>query len=252
MLKKEYELAKGSIPYAIEQDKMTLSKIYPDARFEGKYVLFIVFDLCWQYSYQDITGIIKIQTHEGKISMPNVKVRNIYPSGNIFTCCLKVSKLVCDMGVPLIFDSFEDLSNINRLECRWEIDAGDADAYFQVEYDVSFEWKYGNRIYVIKSSEVDVEYLRTNEAIKSIYQGKRKFEEYEKVLHIRNHPEDEKILSTVIRDKHGLMSKDEIKSIFCGNVSKEEYKEHPERKFSVDYFYAKERLIPAMASGMLI
>ena len=252
MIKKEYELAKGSIPLAIEQDRLILSKMYPDASLENKYVLFIVFDLCWQYSYQDITGIIKIHTHDGKISMPNVKVRNIYPSSNIFTCCLKVSKSACNMGVPLIFDSFEEMSNIKKLECRWEIDAGDADAYFQIVYDVSFEWKYGNRIYVIKSSEVDVEYLRTNEASKSIYQGKRKFEEYEKVLHIRNYPEDEKISSTVIRDKHGHMSKDEIKSIFHGNVSKEVYKEHPERKFSIDYYYANERLIPAMASGMLI
>lgn len=252
MLKKESELLKGSIPYAIERDRQMLNKMYEDIELENKYVLFLVFDLCWQYSHRKITGTLKIHTHEGKIELPKVKVRHIYPNKDYFTCCLQKGKTICDMGVPLLFDSFQELSNIKQIECRWEIKTEEMDVYFQVIYDVEFDRKQGRRIYALNSREADIRYLCSKDSKDSTFRGIRKFDEYERVVHIRNSPEKEKFAFKIVKDAQGLMSQNDVKTLVFDNVSKWEYKENPDKIFSIDYYYSKECLQPSVTSGMLI
>ena len=253
MVTTERNLMEGSIPYAIKEDRITLSKMYPDTDLDDKYVLFLAFDLCWQYLYQEITAEINITTHGNGSITPKIKARKIYPNKDYFTCCMKKGNKLCDTGVPLIFDNYEELAKISRLECRWKISTDEMDVYFQIHYDVGFEKEDGKRVYVIRSREVDISYLFSEKAKGGIFKSTEKLEEYDKVILIVNNLTNKSFSCKTIIDKVETQKEHAIDSIsvIFDNISLKDYINDTDRMFHINYFYADETLRPADAISMI-
>jgi len=97
---------------------------------------------------------------------------------------------VCDLGLPIIFDSYEDLSKLKSVLIKWELDIVNNDnilekCYIQILYDITFKYVENNRIYSLYSKDTLPQCYKDKKlAIKYL-------DEFDKTIYIKNSGTDE-------------------------------------------------------------
>lgn len=98
-----------------------LRRIYPE--YDGsQYCLWLVPDYIERYSHAFVTCDVKVVLKSGEeLSLPGKKViRNPYPNKRIFQHGVKCGRR-CIYGIPLLFESYDDLCNVSEVHITWAI-----------------------------------------------------------------------------------------------------------------------------------
>ena len=136
-----------------QEDEQTLGKMYPDQDWRNKYVLFVQFDLYWPYAYNSIQAYIGVtmgkvfeeptgdalwDNMHGSYYVPPHIIRKPYPNKRIHSVCMKNGKRVSNLGIPVLFDTSEELREVCEVTCRWKIRSDDVDYDCHVIQHISF------------------------------------------------------------------------------------------------------------------
>lgn len=247
-----------SYNYFMEKDRKTIDKMYPGADFENKYILFMQFDLLWKYKSDILDVYIEVLTEKDIVVMPRYKTKNIYPNKNYYVACMFNGNKAAD-NIPLIFNSYDDISKVKKIMCRWKISYEVNNKRhihcIQIIYNTSFikDSADKKKIYSLHSRETDIDYLFSAEAKSSIFKGISKFDEYEKILQIINIPQDQEFKVNYI--KGCPLNKSDI-SVDClnttfDNISIKDLNENPHLPLIIDSYSSSEILEPDIASKFL-
>lgn len=151
--------AEGSVQYAIGRDKEHFLKMFPNADYEGKFILWLNFGFYWPYSCESVDCMIRV-CFDGKeyLDIDNFRVRHPYPNKKWYVACMKNGRRLSDAGIILAYDSFEELSKIKSVKAYWTVNDAIADGSawrynISVNYDLSFEQAEGKRSYTLISRE---------------------------------------------------------------------------------------------------
>lgn len=88
---------------------------------ENDWVLWIVPELNQGYNIKDLVATIKVKKNDGSfIDIPPFVVRTPYKDKNIYQISMKSGKKII-YGIPLIFKTFEELSQVSEVLIDWEI-----------------------------------------------------------------------------------------------------------------------------------
>lgn len=88
---------------------------------ESDWVLWIVPELIQEYAIKDLVANIKVKKNDGSfIDIPPFVVRNPYKDKNIYQISMKSGKKIL-YGIPLIFKTFEEISQVSEVLINWEI-----------------------------------------------------------------------------------------------------------------------------------
>lgn len=161
-------------------DKHSILKHYK-SRFEhlnidcsGKAVLVIRADL-WMPA--DVSVYATIQYYLKDTSQP-VNIGQMiadrpYPNKNIISISKRFGRRKTQKGIPLVFDSLDELRKIERIEIVWEIK--DFDETVIIDYPVSFENPRQDCIYTLWSYDDTIVSNNKNKSsltIKRVFDGK--------------------------------------------------------------------------------
>lgn len=154
-----------------ENQEKEISRMYPDCKeIRKKYKLFIKFNL-WQgiYDSDDIEAVVEVAAENKLLELPKYKLRHLYPNKYYHTVCMKSGNKVCNDGIILLFETFEELEGIKSVLCRWKIRQENEVIHFiQVLYEVTAEKEPGKTFYTLESREVcNVGYLYSERAKKA-------------------------------------------------------------------------------------
>ena len=158
MIINPYDVSEGVMAYLKGKEEKALSAMYPGAILEGKYILYIASELWYPYSSEKIEGTIRIICDDGSAIEAPYKIRTPYPNKKIYQASMKKNRHYSDLGIPLVFDGFQELSNIKQVLINWRIDGFYNDGepyklYVRVKYNLSFEERENQYIYSLKSKD---------------------------------------------------------------------------------------------------
>lgn len=242
-----------------EDQEKEISRMYPDCNeISNKYKLFIKFDL-WEgiYDSNDIEAVVEVAAENKLLELPRYKLRHLYPNKHYHTICMKSGNKLCNDGIILLFETFEELEAIKSILCRWKISRDNEDVhYIQILYDVTAEKESGKTFYILESQEVcDVGYLYSERAKKSVWQGLEKMKEYDRIFRIWNRYEKE---SLSINYLYGEVPEEEeaVEELFItffNNVTLQEFmdKSGTQQQQIIDCYYSKVSLKPDVAAIIL-
>ena len=155
MIKNTYGLDYVKDEY-MKREQGSLKKMYPNEDISDKYILFVESELWFPYLKEDIQANIDF-IYEDDIKKYKSKLRTPYPNKAITTISMVNGRKVCDLGLPIIFDSYEDLSKLKTILIKWELDITNDDftekCYIQILYNISFKYVENNKIYSIFSKD---------------------------------------------------------------------------------------------------
>lgn len=124
------QYSEGSLKLYAEHDKETLNKMYPSVNISDKYILFLDLRLFWNYEYTNIeVDIAPFIEDYLTFNVPKYRIRQPFPNKRIHTPTMVNGKKVSNLGIPLIFNSFEELNNIREIQIRWHITMEKTDYY---------------------------------------------------------------------------------------------------------------------------
>lgn len=165
MKERNYELIHYENWYIRKMDE-ALNKMYPNIEMGNKYILFILGELWFPYLSNYISADIDFVYKDGSIKNYKSKLRTPYPNKNIRMISMTNGRKVCDLGIPIVFDTYEELNSLKTILIRWEIEASTKTKdvigkyYVQVLYDVNFKHIEGKKRYVIHSKDSVLETYR--------------------------------------------------------------------------------------------
>lgn len=110
---------KESMLVAKKTQEQMIKKGYPDYK-PGDWVLWIVPDIFCKYKIEEITGSIMITFRDSSMAQITHLTRRPYPNKGIYQISMRCGRKRL-YGIPLVFKSFEELSNIKKVEIRWDI-----------------------------------------------------------------------------------------------------------------------------------
>jgi hypothetical protein len=105
---------------------------------EAEYMFILVVNHNFYFPYGNKVkgGITLYKENDGAGAVvENTKTRSPYPNKNYRAISLRNWRSVCNIGVPLIFDSFEKLRAVRRVKVEWRMERGNIFAYV---FDVDF------------------------------------------------------------------------------------------------------------------
>lgn len=98
-----------------------LNRLYPDKEFRNKYIL-LIRPLLYIPLYIAPECTIELFFKKGfKIKVPNTIIRYPYPNKYISRLDLKVQRKICDYGIPIIFNKFDELKNLDSILIKWKL-----------------------------------------------------------------------------------------------------------------------------------
>lgn len=156
----------------IQYEKEFLVKILSNTCIEDKYILIITS----HFYYRTPSIPIKQCIFESKVKISYsdgtdkiIRTQSIHPTSvnrSCYTMTLKKKKEYYECGIPLMFDTFDELSSITSIELIWiagydmqtsfKRQEGETDRhidYFSATYDVSFTDDKDKHIYHLDSSD---------------------------------------------------------------------------------------------------
>jgi hypothetical protein len=157
-----------------------IRKHYPNYS-ETDWVLWIVADLCHKYD-SDIVGTIKIRKKDGRFIDRPLVLRTPYRNKIIRQLSMKSGRKRL-YGIPLVFDTFEELNSVSDVEIRWDIyEQWSLEGMDQpldlhvtsvvVDYQLYFEKndsKHDHRFFTLFSKDSTAEHFTTNSSADEYY-----------------------------------------------------------------------------------
>lgn len=145
-----------------------LLEIFPNFDINNDYVLFISSNLYFEFadkleceieliSKEKVvkkTNVIDLERSEIEYSFhyeKDIRVRKLYPNKNYRTMCKKFGRKSFDLGVPIIFKSFESLNNVEEIIFRWNIKG--TDVYIGISHNVTFSNDLKSKMYLLESTD---------------------------------------------------------------------------------------------------
>lgn len=142
------QLTEANKRYCRQRDTDELSRMYPDVCIQDKLVLFLDFQFCVTALYSTVSADINI--YPAVSQMPKYIINSPFPNKQYLRLSMRRKSKVSKKGIILIFDDFEDLSDIKSITCDWQFD----DTHMRVCYDTIFDKPYANnRIYTVLSRD---------------------------------------------------------------------------------------------------
>lgn len=139
------------------QEREELLKIYPNERLMNKYILLVQSELWLPYISEKISGIVEFLYEDGEeVKTYKTKLRNPYPN-KMYTVLSRVNgNKVCKLGIPVVFNSFTEISKLIAVVIMWEIDLINNNNklekyYIHVVYNVHFKYEPNTNVYSIHS-----------------------------------------------------------------------------------------------------
>lgn len=266
MIKEEIGMYINVMNHYKDDDRNVLNKMYPNEDIKDKYILFLFYEFYWDYAFKDIEVEVELQSSNineangyRNYPLPKYKIRKPYPNKKYNVVSMIKGNKISELGIPLLFDTFDKLKEINRVSCRWKVNCGnDTDFYLEVTYDLDYENSEDSkhRIYGIWSRDLDINKIIRNMEAKpgndNSFWGK-KFDEYEEIIIYQNSKDDQSFKVTYLKetdDKSNDIEGKSLSTIF-NNVSLHKFIENPDREFVINYFYSREKLVPSDCSWMI-
>lgn len=167
-----------------EEEKKELIKMYPNEKFENKYILFVKGELFFPFSYESIEGTIDF-IYKDAINNFKTKIRTPYPNKMIKVISMMNGRSGCNYGIPILYNSFEELQELKNIQIKWKIYLTNADKkeevlYVHVLYNLKFEYEKGKRIYSILSKDYVLNDYKNSEMLQDY------IDEFQKVMIIRH------------------------------------------------------------------
>ena len=107
--------------YSREEFLSDLKRLYPTENFEDKYILLIQNSMYVPYSDVEVNVDIIVKFKYGSIKeISDFKIRTPYPNRLIYRIDRKNGRKLCDFGLPLFFDTFEEISAISSIVVKWK------------------------------------------------------------------------------------------------------------------------------------
>ena len=183
----------SSLYWDIKDNKIKekLLEIFPDFDIENDYVLFISSNLYFNYANKldseiELVSKEKIVKVKDEIELENgeikyldfeeptikfhyekdIKVRKLYPNKEYRTMCKKFGRKSCDFGVPIIFKSFQELTDIEEIILRWNIK--DTEIYIGISHNITFSKDEKNKMYILESRDYYLD-INDNEMLEKSY-----------------------------------------------------------------------------------
>jgi hypothetical protein len=139
---------KTSVPGIRDIQVAMIKKMYPDYTLD-KWVLWIITDYFQGDKPEHVIGNIEILKKSGEVIHTEHVARNPYPNKKIFQMSMKSGRKRA-YGIPLVFDTFEELAEVEQVNIEWHIYCytvfkGNKEPYevkftsLSVGYDLSFE-----------------------------------------------------------------------------------------------------------------
>ncbi len=167
--------------HMIERQNEQLDKIFKPEEYKDKYILWIIPQLYFPYAESPQCSIHLFSKDKRLLALPTCKLRTPHPNKNIKVfSCRSGRKVVA--GIPLIFDTFEELKDVSRLNVIWHIPSY---MDFLSSYHISFKKSKTERVYTASTYNL---MLCTEESVKEF------LKEYDNIYHITNTEEDISIL----------------------------------------------------------
>lgn len=117
--KQHVSIPDETLQYFKQIDNQRFAKMYPDVSFNDKWVLGIKATAYFPYNHSKIECRIRLHQANGKtISIMNMKARRLFGPHH-YTACMRKGRKLCDYGIMLPFDSFDELSQITFLTVVW-------------------------------------------------------------------------------------------------------------------------------------
>lgn len=151
-----YSISNSVITHYEESEKDCLNKMYPTIDIKNKYILFLQLELWYPFEADEIN--VEVLINEEIKYLPKYKIRTPYPNKNIRQISMVNKKRVCDYGMPLIFNSYNELCDLSTIDINWSIKSKtinneDELILVKIQYKVDYIYEENKRIYVLHSKD---------------------------------------------------------------------------------------------------
>lgn len=157
----EYFESRDGIKHLIKKEDMdNVRKMYPDIdNIEDKFILFLDFQFCCGTFPSSWQGNLELFT-DSIFELPKYVINRPLPNKKYLCINMKRGHFVSKRGVILLFDSFEELSELKRVRCCWRIYNHSSETHKRTDYCVVLDYKLDfekpvgdNKIYTIISHD---------------------------------------------------------------------------------------------------
>lgn len=248
--KYEPEWTADSREYAKELSRQHFGKMYPDAAYEGKYVLWLTFGLFLDTRCNSIRCQVQLLLKDGTIrNIQPLRVRHPYKNRSWYVACMKSGIKVSNAGIVLPFDSFEDLCQVSGVRAYWSVEsealAQSGESHICVCYDLSFERAQDDKkSYCVISLDTPTPLSGIFLSAVPEQDDKRDtydLEEYSAAFILNSVPCEKEPMRFSIDEVKGPVESDVAMKIWFGS---------PDTKgpdFRMECYYSHERLVPMVA-----
>lgn len=145
-------------------DSENICRMYPDlSDTDDKLILFLDFQFCCNEFPAMYSGNLNICSDNSSIQVPKYEINRPLPNKKYLRTSMKHGHRLSRRGVILLFDSFEELSQIKSIGCLWTVYDKMPEPWFTIndsisdyvaefKYNTVFEEPHGNnRIYTVLS-----------------------------------------------------------------------------------------------------
>lgn len=149
-----------------------LEKMYPGIDCKDKYILWIVPTFYCPILSESIECTVNLISTQGETvkETPKTRLRKPFPNKNYDALSMTNGRRISQLGIPFVFDSFEELSLVDKIKITWDCkhriyESEDVfDTYNNVmsaEYVVDFikDGTDANRLYFVCTKDVIVHFL---------------------------------------------------------------------------------------------
>lgn len=127
---------------SIKPDIEDLKLMYPhldEESINNKLKLYLNFIFFFPYINDSINAKVIVQLkNKSHLEIPTYKVRQPYPNKAYYKLSMRNKQRISKRGIVLLFDDFEELSNIENIICVWEYTENDKKGVFTVAYTPHF------------------------------------------------------------------------------------------------------------------
>lgn len=145
-----------------QKDTDEIYRMYPNLNdLKNKLFLFLDFEYCIRENVFTRSAHIKIELTDGSLyDLPKYVANTPFPNKCWYRVNMKNGRKVSKRGIILVFNSFDELSQIKRIKCLWEFIVtnynnftGTKDIQAEIVYNLSFEESddVNNNIYTLLS-----------------------------------------------------------------------------------------------------
>ena len=165
-----------------DRDMTTLKSMYPNIsadELQNKYKLFLYFDYyCKWGDFSNIYANVQIKTKDNQeVILPQYKLRHPYPNKCYSHIAMRKGRKISRCGIPLIFDTYEELSKISEINVTWLTRFKSFSYAMLISYSIDkFIYKENNTFYGIFNKDFNPH------SISPFIRQKKILEEYNTVI----------------------------------------------------------------------